>query len=343
MRPIAVGPNRPDRFYRGGRRIAAFRRLVDTNSPNQPEDWIASTTTLFGQSHQGLSTVGGRLLREWIADEAEAWLGPEHIARFGPEQALLVKLLAPDQRLPIHVHPDRAFARRHLASRWGKTEGWIVLGVAGDRGEVYVGWREPIEPGFLARRVETQDTAGLLRLMHQVSIEVGDAVYIPAGLAHAIGPDVLILELQEPTDFSVLLEWRGFDIDGSQDGHLDLGYDVALQAVEMSALTTARLNELVRPGTASQLPGERVFAPEADAFFRAAILDGSASKSSAAEGYAVVVITDGPGEIETEAGEVTPFERGMTFVVPYAAGRWHLRGGKAICCSPPVGFGPPEA
>ena len=41
----------------------------------------------------------------------------------------------------------------------------------------------------------------------------GDAVLVPAGTAHAIGPDLLILEVQEPTDFSILREWRGFQID----------------------------------------------------------------------------------------------------------------------------------
>jgi hypothetical protein len=35
-------------------------------------------------------------------------------------------------------------------------------------------------------------------------------VLVPAGTPHAIGAGVLLVELQEPTDLSVLLEWAGF-------------------------------------------------------------------------------------------------------------------------------------
>jgi hypothetical protein len=39
---------------------------------------------------------------------------------------------------------------------------------------------------------------------------------VPAGLPHAIDPGLFLVELQEPTDFSVLLEWEGFAADGAE-------------------------------------------------------------------------------------------------------------------------------
>ena len=39
-------------------------------------------------------------------------------------------------------------------------------------------------------------------------------VLVPAGVLHAIGEGVLLVELQEPEDLSILLEWRGFELDG---------------------------------------------------------------------------------------------------------------------------------
>ena len=64
------------------------------------------------------------------------------------------------------------------------------------------------------------------------TLSPGDRVLVPAGMPHAIGRGILLVELQEPTDFSVLLEWEGFAIDGRAEGHLGLGFDVALGCVD---------------------------------------------------------------------------------------------------------------
>jgi mannose-6-phosphate isomerase class I len=49
------------------------------------------------------------------------------VARYGADPALLVKILDTGERLVVHFHPDRDFAARHLGSRYGKTEAWIIL------------------------------------------------------------------------------------------------------------------------------------------------------------------------------------------------------------------------
>ena len=47
MQPIFLAPNQPDLFYRGGESIARFRGLPLTGT-HQPEDWLGSTTAIFG-------------------------------------------------------------------------------------------------------------------------------------------------------------------------------------------------------------------------------------------------------------------------------------------------------
>ena len=68
-------------------------------------------------------------------------------------------------------------------------------------------------------------------------MSAGDAVFVPAGAPHAIGDGMLIVELQEPTDLSILLEWEGFGIDDEQAATLGLGWDVALASVERARAT----------------------------------------------------------------------------------------------------------
>jgi hypothetical protein len=52
---------------------------------------------------------------------------------------VLVKLLDAGERLPVHAHPDRAFALRHLDCRNGKTEAWVVVGTSVADPVVYLG------------------------------------------------------------------------------------------------------------------------------------------------------------------------------------------------------------
>ena len=41
------------------------------------------------------------------------------------------------------------------------------------------------------------------------------------------------------------MEWEGFAVDGVKDGNLNLGFDVALQALELSALSKDNVEKLI--------------------------------------------------------------------------------------------------
>ena len=147
---------------------------------------------------------------------------------------MLVKLLDAGQRLPVHVHPDRAFAVRHLGSRHGKTEAWVVLGTCGC-GPGGLCWLAPRRRA--AGAFSTGGRAGHGKrcsdLLNKLTVEPGDAVLVPAGTAHAIGVGVFSLELQEPTDFSIMLELEGFDIDPA-GAYVGLDRELALSCVEQT-------------------------------------------------------------------------------------------------------------
>src|SRR6266542_557071 len=262
--PIRLPLNGFPHFYRGGARIAAFRGLPASAVPG-PEDWVGSTVTRFGEPRLGLTVLpDGRTLRDAVAADPRAWLGSEHVARFGADPALLVKLLDAGQRLVVHAHPDRDFARRHLDCPHGKTEAWVVVETAGPGATVYLGFREEIPEVRLREWVRDQRTDLLLDALNEVPVRPGDALLVPAGLPHAIGPGALIVELQEPTDLSVLLEWKGFDV-GPDSGHLGIGYAAALGCVDRTAWSPARLAALrgaaarrrARPGGLLRPGGDR--------------------------------------------------------------------------------------
>lgn len=321
MQPIAVDANLPETFYRGSGRLASFR---GADLPSRPEDWVASTTARFEQAPAGLSRLpDGRLLRDAIAAAPLDWLGAEHVARHGADPALLVKLLDAGQRLPVHVHPSRSFAHEHLDNPHGKTEAWIVLDAA-PGAAVRLGFNRDVSAAELARWVSAQDVSALAAATNAVPIRAGDALLCPAGLPHAIDADVLLVELQEPTDFSVLLEWSGFPLQ-ADDAFVGLPMDVALDCVDRDRCSPERLAEL--RGTP-----ERVLPAEADAFFTARRLTDGAE----VQGYAVLVGVDGTGSLAGDWGSV-PIGRGTTLVLPFAAGNCTLSGDvQVIACGPPL-------
>ncbi|HEX8345282.1 MAG TPA: class I mannose-6-phosphate isomerase [Actinoplanes sp.] len=336
MSVLLLPANTPQSFYRGGSRISRFRGVSAGPDPYRPEDWIASTTSRFQAAPAGLTVLpDGKLLADAIASAPDWWLGALHVARFGITPAILVKLLDAGQRLPLHVHPDRPFAAGHLASPYGKTEAWVIVSAEPDA-VVHLGFSRDVSPAELADWVAGQNVADMLAATNHVPVRAGDAVLCPAGVPHAIGAGILLVEVQEPTDFSVLLEWDGFLIDGPTAGHLGLGFDVALQCVDRSgwgehavaALRQARPD--ARPGI------ERLFPMAADEFFAAERLrpDPAVALEPA---YSVVVVTAGTGTLENEHGEPVAVGAGHTLLIPYAAGHCELRGMvEAIRLKPPM-------
>ena len=236
-------------YYAGGENIDRFRGT--TSTPPRPEDWIGATTALpemilppDAPRDSGVSRLpDGRSLRDAVRDDRTGWLGPDLAGRFsGGETGLLVKLLDAGERLPVHAHPDRAFARERLGSPFGKTEGWIVMDDA-PGGDVWLGFREDVALDRLQRWIEAQAVDEMLAAMNRLPARPGSVFYVPAGVPHAIGPGVMITELQEPTSFSILAEFKAFGLDATQ-ATLGLGWADAIGCFDRSGYPAERLARL---------------------------------------------------------------------------------------------------
>jgi mannose-6-phosphate isomerase len=310
--PIVLPANQPDaRFYAGGDAIAEFRGTGPAE-PFTPEDWIGSSTAVRGQEPVGRTVLAnGVPLVDAIRTDPEGWLGAEHVARFGADPMLLVKLLDAGERLPVHAHPSDGFAAEHLGAAHGKAEAWYVL----TGGTVWVGLRERVERGTLENLMASQDREALLALLNPVAVQPGDSVLVPPGTLHAIGAGLLIVEVQQPEDQSILIEWDGYAIDGRAEGHLGLGFDVALGAVDLDAVSLedpAVFAGIVHRASSSG----SALVPGADSWFR---LDHAADGTGFPAGFAIVIGEHGSLDLHTDGG-VVEIERGVTVLVPAAAG-----------------------
>jgi mannose-6-phosphate isomerase len=349
--PIVLPVSQIDHFYLGGDRIGALRS--GPGGPRRPEEWLGSTVTRHGEAERGRTRLpNGELLHSLIVADPEAWLGPKHAARYGADPAVLVKLLDAGERLPVHVHPTRRFAQDHLDCDYGKTEAWVVLETPADGAPVWVGCKHDVDPATLRALVDKQDKAALVACLNQIIVYPGDAVLVPSGTPHCTGAGAFVLELQEPTDFSVLLEWDGFALDGPAEGHLGLGFETALECVNRRAFTPARLEELVRRNGPPRLEanGVSLLPTQADPYFRAlrvhtatattTTTTTTTTTATVAATFAIVVVTAGTGVLETRVAR-TPLRRGTAVVVPYAAGDMAFRGEiTALVALPPSPYAP---
>lgn len=331
MRPIRLAANQPHRFYRGGAAIAHFRGTSFADD-HVPEDWVGSTTSILGEAPSGLSVLpDGRLLRDAVAADPEAFLGPDHAAAFGADPAVLVKLLDAGERLPVHCHPDREFARERLGSPYGKSEAWLIL--AG--GTLHLGFRDDVDTETLRGWFDTQDAAAMLAASNELAVAPGDCVFVPAGMPHAIGEGVFMVEVQEPSDLGVMLEWQGFVDPGSATMGLEV--ETAFGAVRQSAVSREEIAGWTRRSDdAPELrPGARaVVPPEAGRFFGAEWLRPEPA-TELEPGWSILVAVAGSGVLATEGGELE-LTRGDTVLVPHAAGAGELIGAvEAIRCLPP--------
>jgi mannose-6-phosphate isomerase len=360
--PVRMPPAPIQHFYRGGDRIAALRG-AEILSDHQPEEWLASTTTRFGEAPIGLSrTEDGILLRDLVIADPVAWVGDDR--GLPGDTGVLVKLLDARQRLPVHVHPDRAFAGSHLDCPYGKTEAWFVLDTEGDSA-FHLGWKRAVDRDELDRRRDAQDGEWMLANMHRIVAEPGMGVVVPAGTVHAIDGGIFVAEVQEPTDFSILLEWS-VTTSTREESHLDLGFDAVMPAVSVDAFSEERLNSVVtRTGgrdhgrldktgpdhtnmdhtgldhtgldhTGLDHTLRRMLSPAADPFFR---LRGTAAvpetpSDPVETGFGVVLVTEGSGALVSDAGKVD-VTRGEVYAVPHGFGPWRLTGDAKILLASP--------
>lgn len=167
----------------------------------------------------------GRSLAELWADERRRLMGVD-----APEQfPLLVKFLDCHEPLSVQVHPSDEFAAQAASRDSGKTEAWFV--VRADPGaRIYAGF----QAGVTRREVEQRLAAGTLpECLHSFEPRAGQAVFVPAGIVHALGGGVLLAEVQQSSDATYrLFDWNRVGLDSRPR---ELQIDLALAAIDWQA------------------------------------------------------------------------------------------------------------
>ena len=201
--PIFFERNRVYRVYRGGRLFADFFG-DEPEDGFYPEEWVASGVKALNEvsagPKEGVSKLAGEDL--YLDDALEQYA--REILGEKKELGVLTKILDSAIRLPMQAHPDKAFAKAHFGALHGKEESWVILATR-PGACVYYGFRDGVTRAEFDRAIDASETdpTAMERVAKSFPVKPGDVVYIPAKMLHAIGAGCLLLEVQEPTDFTV--------------------------------------------------------------------------------------------------------------------------------------------
>ena len=164
---------------------------------------IGETWELFDRP-DGSSRIrgAGGTLADVMRTNAEELLGRGVAVGHGGRFPLLLKFIDARDALSVQVHPDDEQARAESDS--GKDEAWLVLH-AGPDARMIRGFRPGVQREQFSAVAHTQAVESLLWSFRP---EVGDCVHVPPGTVHAIGPDVVVFEVQQNSDVTYrLYDW----------------------------------------------------------------------------------------------------------------------------------------
>jgi mannose-6-phosphate isomerase len=304
MYPLKFNPIFKDKIW-GGDKIRTRLGLDFSPLPNCGEAWVVSgvsgSETLVSDGF-----LAGNTLNEVVEVYMDELVGEKVYERYGNEFPILVKLIDASDWLSIQVHPDDRLAAERGTCR-GKTEMWYILD-ADPGARLISGFSRDMD---LESYLEFAGQNRFTEMMNFSDVAKGDVFYIPAGRIHALGPGILLAEIQQTSDTT----YRVYDWDRKDDkgNARELHTKEALDAFDFSF----HPDVLTRPGNRPNTPNRAVTSP----YFTTNLipLDGAYTRDCQ-ELDSFIIYLASEGRSTVRCGEHTTFlSAGEAIVIPASA------------------------
>jgi len=281
---------------------------------------------------EGASKPGEPIGEVWAIDDTSRFLnGPvadltlaEVSEKYGPELhgsswpgkrfPLLAKYIFTSDWLSVQVHPDDAYARVHDPGNVGKSEMWYIL-QADPKAEFLLA----VKPGVAKQALKAAFEKGTSKeLLEHHYAKGGEAVFVPPGTVHALGPGLVLFEVEQNSDLTYRLDDYGrVGLDGKpRPLHLAKGLDVIQE--NLAAHCPLPRFEFQQPfGTRRYVVACRYFALE-EIFLRK-----MATFKSSPQRVEVYSVLEGAGRVENISGWLG-YRTGETWIIPPAAGAYRF-------------------
>ena len=294
----------------GARSLAPF--FPEKSNLTEPlgEAWLTGNDCVFASGPY----AGKKLADSWREMPAE-WKGTsEHEHGSFP---LLVKFLFVEDRLSVQVHPDDDYAARHeqASGGRGKTEMWYAMR-AGKGAEVMVGLKDGVDLQQFRRSI-TDGTAE--DCLEHIPVHAGEAIFVPAGTAHTIGPGLILCEIQEHSDITYrVYDYNRRDAKGQARA---LHIEKALEVMRFGAQNAGKIEAVQvqrNSATTTYFAACRYFVAEKWEFEKRITPDAVAGR------FELLIILEGAGEIQW-AGEHMKYGPAQVWLIPAALSAYELK------------------
>ena len=191
----------------GGRKLHSLLGRQLGPESDYAESWeIADHAD--GTSRVENGPLAGTPLPEIIQQYPRELFGKhQHLKQF----PLLIKFLDANDWLSLQVHPNDAQAKTFNPVENGKTEAWVILH-AEPGARICSGLQPSVTPDMLQQALGGCDLEDLL---HIYEVHAGDCIFVPAGTVHALGPGIVLAEIQQQSNLTFRLhDWGRTDATG---------------------------------------------------------------------------------------------------------------------------------
>lgn len=292
--------------------IPTYRDYVWGGQRLRPEAEItAESWVVYEQNRVATGIYRGHTLADVANKEGIALLGSSTTAQTGSRFPLLIKLLDCAEWLSLQVHPNDAQAQQLEGPNFfGKTEAWYVVD-ANPEAQLLSGFRpgvtrEDIRLGVGNRKI--------LDLVQYRRVHVGDAILMTPGTIHALGPGLLVYEVQQTSD----LTYRVYDWDRPLTGRRQLHIDQAIQVLDPAATGEVTHPKESTPASPQRLITSSYFALERWARF-------THPMEIDLEGTSFSAITALSGHIQVFTSDWNhSLERFESFLIPAQCGAYQV-------------------
>ena len=294
---LRLEPEYRDYVWGGGR----LRPGIDPTA----EAWV-----VWEEDRVRSGDLAGRTLREISAQFGASLLGQRTVARTGIRFPILIKLLDCAQWLSLQVHPnDKQAIELEGSGQFGKTEAWHILEANPDA-RLIAGVKANTSPDLLAEAIRNRS---VIEHVQYADVSAGDTIFMPAGTLHALGPGLLLYEIQQSSD----LTYRVYDWGRPETEKRRLHIEKSIQ------VTRADFSAQVKPAPAG---GSQQTLVQCDYFSLELLstVSNSIELDTRAETFHAITMIEGRGLLQS-GDEQVALEKFQTVVVPADLGRYQFQ------------------
>jgi mannose-6-phosphate isomerase len=299
--PLKFRPIFKDKIW-GGNKLKTKYGMDFSPLPNCGEAWLMSGVE-GDPSIVNNGFLEGNELNELVEVYMQDLVGDTVFEKHGTEFPLLFKVIDSHDWLSIQVHPDDELAQKRKIGN-GKTEMWYVLDADKDA-QLISGFNQVIDKDVYIRNLQNKK---LKEILNFEEVEKGDVFYIPAGRVHALGPGVLLAEIQQTSDTTYrIYDWDRIQPDGT---FREMHTVEAMEAIDFEFHKDYKTNYERKENASSKLVSSPYFTTNL-----ISIQQGLSKDYSQLDSFVAYLCTDGDFSLEYRDGAI-PVSKGEAVLIP---------------------------